>query len=456
MEDNRKIFDLLLHGAIVHTFDRQGTVYQNGVVGVKDGCIRYLGDAEQEGLPQAKKSLDCRGKLIMPGFVNTHIHIFQSLLKGLGADHRLVEWLNLSALPYGTKTTPRHQFLAAQLASMEAIRSGCTTLTEFFYTNQDIELADAVIQGMLSTGIRSVFVRTFQDCGEEYGMPPDFIEDAATAMSRVRDLRSRYTAAEYPLLDIWTGPDVTWSTSREGYAAMLEYCLSDGVNYSMHILETEVDNEMCQRLYGADIVDLLEGIGFLTPQMMGVHCVNLAQRDIDRFAHYGVSISHNPAPNLYLGSGIAPIPAAAAAGVIVSLGTDGAASNNTTNMLETMKLAAVVQKGLHRDAAVITAPEICSFATIQGAKALHKEREIGSLELDKRADLIVFDPDVLTSTPMHDPLATVVYSSEPRNIQTVVIDGRVVLENGVFVNGVDEPALIVDFNNAVSELLKTQ
>jgi 5-methylthioadenosine/S-adenosylhomocysteine deaminase len=391
----------------------------------------------------------------MPGFINTHIHIFQSLLKGLGADHRLVEWLNLSALPYGTKTTPEQQFLAAQLASMEAIRSGCTTLAEFFYTNQDVALADAVIQGMLSTGIRSVFIRTFQDCGAEYGMPAEFIEDAALAISRVAELRGRYAGSEYQMLDIWTGPDVTWSTTREGYATMLEYCLAEGVNYSMHILETEVDNQMCQRLYGQDIVDMLEQLGFLTQQMMGVHCVNLTPEDIRRFAHYGVSISHNPAPNLYLGSGVAPIPAAAAAGVNISLGTDGAASNNTTNMLETMKLAAVVQKGIHRDAAIITAPEICAFATRGGAAALHKQDMIGSLEVGKQADLIVFDPDELTSTPMHDPLATVVYASEPRNIKTVVINGKIVLQDGIFVNGINEAQLITDFKAAVTQLLKS-
>ena len=139
---------------------------------------------------------------------------------------------------------------------------------------------------------------------------------------------------------------------------MLEYCQSEGVRYSMHLKETEVDNEMCRRYYGKDIVDLLEEIGFLTDRMLAVHCVNLTPDDIRRFAEHGVSISHNPAPNLYLGSGIAPIPESLRAGVNVALGTDGAASNNSTDMLETMKLAALMQKGIHRDAAVITAAHL--------------------------------------------------------------------------------------------------
>lgn len=458
MEEETDLFDLMVVGGLVCTMDEADTVIADGTVGIKDGKIVWLGkaaDAQAGGL-KAKDVLDAEGKVLLPGFVNTHIHIFQSLLKGLGADHELVEWLNLSALPYGVLTTPHQQHLAAQLASMEAIRSGCTTLAEFFYTNQSPELAPAVIDGMLSTGIRSVFIRTFQDCGEDYGMPAPFIEPASDAMRAVEELRTGYGNGTHPLLDIWTGPDVTWSTTREGYETMLEYCLSHQVHYSMHILETEVDNAMCRERYGKDIVDLLEEIGFLTPHMLAVHCVNLTERDRVRFAEHGVSISHNPAPNLYLGSGVAPIPEAYHAGVNISLGTDGAASNNTTNMLETMKLAALVQKGFHRDAAVITAPDICRFATMGGARALHKEQQIGSIEQGKRADLVVFDPDVLTSTPMHEPLSTVVYASEPRNISSVVVDGRVVLREGIFTNGIDEQRLIADFKQSVRELIESR
>jgi len=454
MDRTIETFDLMVFGSQIYTMDSKETIIEDGAVGIKDGAIAWLGtsaDAQKSGYT-AEDTLHAEGKIVFPGFINTHIHIFQSLLKGLGADHELVEWLNLSALPYGVLTTPRQQYLAAQLACMEAIRSGCTTLAEFFYTNQSPELAPAVIDGMLSTGIRSVFIRTFQDCGEDYGMPAAFIESADDAMQSVETLRSRYRKADNPLLDIWTGPDVTWSTTRTGYETMLEYCLSEHVNYSMHILETDVDNAMCRERYGKDIVDLLADIGFLTPHMLAVHCVNLTEQDRKRFAEHGVSISHNPAPNLYLGSGVAPIPEAMSNGINISLGTDGAASNNTTNMLETMKLTALIQKGWHRNAAAITAKDVCRFATTGGAQALHQEHRIGSLETGKQADLIVFDPDILTSTPVHDAMSALVYASEPRNINSVIVDGRIVLQNGEFTNGIDEQRLIAEFNQAVCEL----
>ena len=433
-------YDLIIRNAAIHTMDRDRRVITRGSLAVKGDRIAKI---EQGDLPEqdtAGQVIDADGMILFPGFVDTHIHIFQSFLKGLGADHRLIEWLNLSALPYGTIMTPRQHELAAKLACMEALKSGCTTICEFFYTNQDPELAHACIEGMKSTGIRSVFIRTFQDTGEEYGMPSVFIEPAEKAMREVASLKK--CCKEDDMLTIWTGPDVTWSTTKEGYRTMLEYCLSENVRYSMHLKETEVDNEMCFRYYGKDIVDLLEEIGFLTDKMLAVYCVNLTSRDIRRFAEYGVSISHNPAPNLYLGSGIPPIPESLQTGVNVALGTDGAASNNSTDMLETMKLAALIQKGIHRDASVITAGQVIRMAACGGAKAIGMEDQVGTLEAGKKADMILFDPRHLKSFPNHDAEATVVYASSEENIDTTIVNGKIVYHKGAFSGGLDEAELI--------------
>ena len=432
--------ELIVKNATICTMDRGGLVVDRGSVAVQGDRIAMIEPTDLSKTITARRVIDGDGMILFPGFINTHIHIFQSFLKGLGADHRLIEWLNLSALPYGTIMTPRQHELAARLACMEALKSGCTTLCEFFYTNQDPELAYACIKGMRSTGIRSVFIRTFQDTGEEYGMPAMFIEPAAKAMREVEALKKRYT--EDDMLSIWTGPDVTWSTTKGGYQTMLEYCLSENVRYSMHLKETEVDNEMCFRNYGKDIVDLLEEIDFLSDRMLAVHCVNLTEKDIRRFAQYGVSISHNPAPNLYLGSGIPPIPESLRAGVNVALGTDGAASNNSTDMLETMKLAALIQKGLHRDASVISAEQVIRMATCGGAKAIGREDLVGTLEVGKKADMILFDPRHLKSFPNHDAKATVVYASAEENIDTTIVNGKVVYHKGLFSNGLNEADLI--------------
>ena len=445
-------YDLIIRNAKIYTMDRDRHVIDRGSLAVRGDRIAGIEQTDLAESASAVQILDAGGMILFPGFINTHIHIFQSFLKGLGADHRLIEWLNLSALPFGRIMTPRQHELAARLACMEALKSGCTTLCEFFYTDQDPELAYACIEGMQSTGIRGIFIRTFQDTGEEYGMPPIFIEPADKAMREVSSLRKRYK--EDDMLTIWTGPDVTWSTTKEGYQTMLEYCLSENVRYSMHLKETEVDNEMCFRNYGMDIVDLLERIGFLTDKMLAVHCVNLTEHDIRRFADYGVSVSHNPAPNLYLGSGVPPIPESLLAGVNVALGTDGAASNNSTDMLETMKLAALIQKGIHRDASVISADQVIRMATCGGAKAIGMENLVGTLEEGEKADMILFDPRHLKSFPDHDAEATVVYASSEENIDTTIVNGKIVYHKGCFARGLSEAELISECAAEVEKMRK--
>ena len=432
-------YDLLVEGATILSMDAEGTVVNDGVIGIRDGAIELLEARRPDVNYQANEVVDARGMVALPGFINTHVHCFQSLLKGLGADLPLIQWLNSSVQPFGVRVTHRQQELATLVACLEALKCGCTSLCEFFYTSQDPELADVCIQTMRRTGIRSVFMRTFQDLGQEYNTPGCFIEPVERAITEVERLRKSYDDGD--MLSVWTGPDVTWATSKHGYEAILEYCKDADVRYTMHLKETAEDEDMCRRHYGVGVVELLDEIGFLTDRFLAVHCVNLTEREISLLAEHGVSISHNPAANLYLGSGIAPIPACVHAGVNVCLGTDGAASNNATDMLDAMRLAAMVQKGLLRDATAMSARQVVRMATVGGARALGREDALGTLELGKRADVILFDPNKLKSMPMHDPLATVVYSSSPENIDTTIVNGRIVYQRGRFACGVEEAEL---------------
>lgn len=443
--------DLLIKNAEVYTVDRDDTILHNAWIAISDGIIVGIGPGGTGAFPAAERVIDAAGKAVFPGFVNTHIHIFQSLLKGLGSDLRLIEWLNASVLPYGERIGPELQYEAARLASAEALQSGCTTLCEFFYTTQSEELAHAVIAGMRELGIRTVFIRAFQDTGLEYGMPACFLEDAATAMKRTDRLMRTYRGSG-DMLSIWTGPDVTWSTTREGYLTMLEYCRAEGMRYSMHIRETEVDDRMSGRYYGQDTVSLLDGIGFLSDKLLAVHCVNLNDQEIGLFAQRGVNVSHCPMANMILASGFAPTVKMRRMGINLSLGTDGAASNNTTNMLETLKAAALIQKGNYRDATAMTAKQILRAATIGGARAIGMEDRIGSLEVGKKADLFIFDPYQLTSFPMHDPLASLVYSSTVGNIETTIADGKIRYDHGVFAGMPEVGGMYRNIEKGLSEL----
>lgn len=429
-------YDLIIENVTVLTMDGNGTIIEDGVIGIKNGVIALLEKNAPAICYRADERIDGKRMTALPGFVNTHVHCFQSLLKGLGADLPLIEWLNRSVQPFGVRVTQRQQELAAYVACLEALKSGCTTICEFFYTNQSPNLADVCIEAMRKTGIRSVFMRTFQDYGEEYNVPACYIEPVEKAIKEVERLKKAFLSDD--MVQIWTGPDVTWATTRRGYEEILEYCLDQHVRYTMHLKETLEDDDMCRRHYGTGIVELLDEIDFLTNQFLAVHCVHLTESDIKLLAGHGVSISHNPAANLYLGSGITPIPAIISAGINVSLGTDGAASNNTTDMLDTIRLTALIHKGACRDATVMSAEKVLKMATMGGAKALGMERLIGSLEVGKKADIILFDPDRVRSIPMHDPKATIVYSASAENIDTTIVNGKVVYSKGVFSCGIEE------------------
>lgn len=431
-----KTYDLIIEGATALTMDENSTTIDDCVIGIEQETITFLGKSQPDTRLQARERIDARGMLALPGFVDTHTHCFQSLLKGLGADLPLIGWLNSSVQPFGVRVTHRQQQLATLITCLEALKSGCTTLCEFFYTNQDPELADVCIETMKSTGIRGIFMRTFQDYGEEYNTPACFIEPVDAAIDEVERLRSLYRADD--MVSIWTGPDVTWATTKRGYESILEYCLDRHVRYTMHLKETPEDDAMCQRHYGIGIVDLLDEIGFLTDQFLAVHGVHLTQPEVRILAERGVSLSHNPAANLYLGSGIAPIPSCLAAGMNVALGTDGAASNNMTDMFDAMRLATLVQKGVCRDATALSAKDAVKMATVSGTRALGMQDRIGTLETGKRADIVLFNPNKLKSIPMHDPLATIVYSASAENIDTTIVNGKVVYQRGAFSCGVDE------------------
>ena len=444
------VYDLIIENANILTMDSNGTTIENGIIGVADGSISFLGKKTPGAHYNAKELIDASGMIALPGFVNTHAHCFQSLLKGLGADRPLIDWLNSSVQPFGVRVSHRQQELATLVACLEALKSGCTTLCEFFYTNQDPELADVCIETMQKTGIRSVLMRTFQDYGEEYNVPEVYIEPVEKAIKEVERLRKIPSSDD--MLSIWTGPDVTWATTRQGYEKMLEYCLDQNVRYTMHLNETREDNDMCQRHYGKSIVDLLDEIGFLTDKFLAVHCVYLTEKEIKLLAEKGVSISHNPAANLYLGSGIAPIPDCINEGINIALGTDGAASNNTTDMLDTMRLAALIHKGDRRDATAMSAEKVVNMATLGGAKALGMDNTLGTLEVGKKADIILFDPARIRSIPMHDPLASIVYSASAENIDTTIVNGKVVYSKGVFSCGIDEEQL---HRQVMDEMQKT-
>ncbi|MDN5361900.1 MAG: 5-methylthioadenosine/S-adenosylhomocysteine deaminase [Moorella sp. (in: firmicutes)] len=421
--------DLLIAGGTLVTMDAAGTIIPDGALAIAGGRIAALGpEAEVRAICEAREVINAREQYILPGLINSHTHLFQTLLKGLGADTPLQTWIAQLINPVIPLLKAEDCYYAAQLGILEAIRSGTTTLLDFMYLTYRPEFSEAVIAAAKDAGIRLLYGRGIHDTGLGRGVPPLLVEDVHHVLEEVDYLRGRYEDKSDGMLAIWLAPSIMWGMSYDGLRSLAAYALENRVPVTMHLMETDYDIEICLADYGQRPLEVLAATGMLANRFLLVHGVRANDRDLQIMADYRVAWSHCMAANLYLGSGIAPVTQAAPA-VAVALATDGAASNNSQNMIELLKLTALAHKGFRRDPAIIDARRVAAMATCEGARAVGLDKEIGVLAPGYRADLIIIDPYSPTTTPVHDPLATLVYSCDQENIATVVINGRVVMQD---------------------------
>ncbi|HHY39403.1 MAG TPA: amidohydrolase [Clostridia bacterium] len=435
---------ILVYNATIVTMDEDYGVITGGYLLTDGPLIHDIGsgkpawlDAENPEETLARrglKGIDATGKIVFPGLVNTHCHTFQSLLKGLGAGLPLEEWWPVTIGPAASALKAADVRYAALAAGIEALRSGTTTILDFMYAHPSPRLSDEVICALNEVGLRCVYARAFRDLGSDskgHSFPSNLVEDVRDVLKDVsRLVRTFGSPSADGMIRIRLAPTAIWGVSTEALVAARRFANENGLGLTMHLCETSLDDAIAMERSGMKAVEFLDNIGFLGSDMLAVHCVTLGEDDVDRMATTGTPVSHNAVSNLYLGSGVAPVPAMVSAGVTVSLGTDGAASNNCLDMLETVKFTALLHNGQLKNRLGMTADKALYMATIGGAKALGMEREIGSLSLGKSADFFIYNPLCAKSCPVHDPIASLVFSSGTENVETVVVNGRPVLEDG--------------------------
>ncbi|MFW5992165.1 MAG: amidohydrolase family protein, partial [Halanaerobiaceae bacterium] len=403
--------DILIKNCQIVTMNETDKIIEKGQLGIYEGDIVFVektGDSEKN--LKADTVIDGEGKIVFPGLVNTHSHFFQSLLKGLGADLPLIDWVGSVLVPYGKKITPEMNYYAAKLVALEALRTGCTTITDFVYNHYYSQMCDASIQALDDMNMRGVVIRGFFTRSKEYGLPSTHTEEIETVFDDVDRMLNDYQDKK-DMIKIWMGPGEIRGIGAEELEATAGFCNNRNIPYAMHLLESKVDNRYVNNSHQLSAVELLAEKGFLSPELMAVNCARLVPEDILFLAEYGVNVVYSAVSNMYLGSGIAPVLKLRDAGINISLGTEGALSNNTQDMLETMKISSLLQKLDHEDPGVISAKNILRMATVNGANGLHWQENIGSLEPGKKADLFIFNPDNLRTFPMHDPVSSLVYSA---------------------------------------------
>jgi 5-methylthioadenosine/S-adenosylhomocysteine deaminase len=441
----------LLTNATVITMDSERRIIDDGAVLVDGNAIRDVGPAsEVRSRQSAAEVIDLGGDVLLPGLVNTHTHTFQSLLKGLGDDKVLYRWFTEMTGPAAAQLTPNDAQVAARHTALEAIRSGTTTVADFSYAHPTGEISDAVIEAFDQAGVRLTFGRGYLTRGTDEGVPPELLESTDAALQDCeRLIRSyhrpdgRITVALAPCM-IWAVDEDTLEKSR---AVADQY----GVGLHMHVSETDYEINWSQKRYGLTDLEYLAQSGFLGPDVVCVHCTLVDDRGIRILREFGAKVSHNPTSNMYLGSGIPPIPAMQVAGIDVGLASDGPASNNNQNMIHVLKMAALIQKGHRKDATAMTAEGVLDMAVLGGAATLGATSQIGSVEPGKRADLVVMRFDNPFIGPVHNPVSALVYSALGTETRWVIVDGEVVMRDGELTT-IDEDRALADSQRTADAL----
>lgn len=438
--------DLLVTGGTVVTMDADRRVFEDGAVAIRGERIVAVGPAgELDRRYRARHRLQADGRLVLPGLINAHTHAAMSLYRGVADDLDLEEWLHDYIFPLEAKlTTPESVYWGTKLAALEMIRGGITTFVDMYY------FEDKVAEASAEAGLRVVAGETILDFPS-----PDF-KTPAEALRWTEDFINRWQG--HPLVIPAVAPHSAYTCSRETLQAAAELARRTGAPLLIHLAESKLTVDQGRKKYGQSPVAYLAELGLFDVPTLAAHCIWLDEQDQILLAEKGVGCAHNPTSNMKLASGVAPVIALRALGVAVGLGTDGAASNNDLNLFEEMDLAAKLQKLSSGDPKALPAADALALATVEGARALGLEQEIGSLEVGKRADLIVVQRSAPHAIPFYDVYAQIVYTLKASDVVASVINGQVVLQDGRVLT-LDEAALrqrVAEYARAVRAVLEEQ
>jgi len=421
--------DLLITGGTVVTMDPDRRILEDGAVAVRGSVILAVGPREKlEALYPAPHHMDARGRLVLPGLVNSHTHAAMSLLRGLANDVTLEDWLTNHIFP-AEKRNVTEDFCVwgTRLAALEMIEAGITTFADMYYYE------DAVARETKAAGMRGVLGESVIDFPAPDSRSPD------QTFAQIEQFLERWHAD--PLIRPAVAPHSPYTCSADTLRRAAALARRYHAPLLIHVAETRHELDESLQKKHLSPVAWLDSIGFLGPEVTAAHCVWVDDADIRLLAARGVGCVHNPSSNMMLASGVAPIPALLAAGVRLGLGTDGpAGSNNDLDMMQEMDLAAKLQKVARLDPRALTASQALEMATLGGARALHLEDQIGSLEPGKQADIILLRLDAPHAVPAYDVPGQIVYALKASDVDTVIIAGRVVME-GRRVLTLDPPSI---------------
>lgn len=406
--------DLLIRGGAVVTMDAAGTLYEEGWVALRDGRIVALGPGAPN-LP-AREVLDAGGQAVLPGLVNAHTHVPMTLFRGIADDKELDDWLHNYIFPAEARNVTADFVTAgSRVAMAEMIRGGTTTFCDMYY------FEDRVAEETDRAGLRGVL----SQCVLDFPAPDNRTWDAALA--EVGRFASRWK--DHPRVTPAVGPHAPYTVSKEHLREAAALAERLDLPLVIHLAEAPSETAYTLKQYHARPVPFLESLGFLSSRVIGAHLVQVNPDEIEILRRHDVGVAHCPQSNMKLASGVAPVPGMLRAGLRLGVGTDGPASNNDLDVWEEMDTSARLHKVFTDDPTVVSAREALTMGTLGGARALHMEDAIGSLEPGKRADVILVDLQAAHLVPRYDLYSHLVYAAKASDVTHTIVDGRVLMRD---------------------------
>ena len=437
---------LLIENGHVLTTDNDIMTLAPGWVLIKGDRIAAVGpgSAPANLVSGTDRVIDATRMAVTPGLINGHTHLSQTYMRGLGDDKPLLDWLQKMMWPIQAAMSPKEMYLASLLGLLENLRCGVTGVVQHHKLTTTEAHIDAAARAAGEVGLRLLLARGWVDLGEAGEAPEKILE----SMGR---LRERWHQSAGGRITVGFGPMAAWRCSDDLMRHTVALAREWGLVTHVHIAEAGPEIELMRQRNGLRHVEWLDSLGVLGPDLQLVHCVHVDDREVDLIAASGASVIHCPVSNMYLASGAAPIRKMLDRGISVALGTDGPASHNSQDLLETMKIAALLAKVSTGDATALLPVDVLRMVTSTGAR-LFGQADLGRLSPGAKADLTLVNLNTARAMPVHRPESALVYNASGPDVHTVIVEGRILLDAGRVVV-LDEEALLAECRSAARQLL---
>jgi cytosine/adenosine deaminase-related metal-dependent hydrolase len=445
---------MFYHNCTIVTVDRQRRILTDGAMVVAGGVIKAIGKRQDliKQFPNEER-IDLQGGLVIPGLVNTHVHLSQALIRGCADDLALIDWLTKRVWVLQGNYTGDDGRLSAELCILEMLKSGTTSFIESMTAGH--YGFDGIARVVERSGIRAALSKIVMDMPSyaqaANSMHPGMMEDPDQSFHQALDLFDKWNGAAEGRIQVWFGPRPPGGTSSELFRRMMAAARERNMGVTVHLAEVKEDIEYIRENYGMSAIEYAQSVDMLGPRVVLIHVVWVGEDEIALLAETGTHVTHNPLSNSKLASGISPVPEMLKTGVNVGLGTDGGPSSNDYDMIRAMCWASYLHKVRLGDPIIMPSEQVLEMATMGGAKAMGWEDQIGSLEVGKRADFAVIDMNKPHLTPAPDPVSTIVCAGTGKDVRMVVIDGKIIVQDGKVLT-MDEARILDETNNRVRNL----